>query len=52
MFEWPAVSPDLNPIDNLWVKLLNRIYVEGRKYEDLSELKVAIEEKWDRMEKK
>lgn len=33
--QWPALSPDLNPIENLWGIISNRIYSNGRQYTSL-----------------
>lgn len=48
--EWPAVSPDLNPIENLWGILSKRVYASGRQYETLSQLKTAIQEEWRKID--
>lgn len=50
MLEFAAESPDLNPIENPCLNLMNRIYAGGHKYENLSEVKV--EEKWRIIEEK
>ena len=35
---WPAVSPDLNPIENFWSIIKNDLYKEGKQYCSLDEL--------------
>ena len=44
---WPSLSPDLNPIENLWGDMVRIIYAGGMQYEDLPELRVAILRAWD-----
>ena len=47
---WPqcaGLSPDINPMENLWGKLSNIIYRNGRVLETLKDLKIAITEKLD-----
>jgi len=47
LLEWPALSPDLNPIENLWGILARLVYDNGRRQFDLvEELKAAIRESW------
>ena len=43
---WPALSPDLNPVENLWAYVSRRVYREGRQFEDLDSLKLAVNEAW------
>uniref|UniRef100_A0A8C1IY65 Tc1-like transposase DDE domain-containing protein n=1 Tax=Cyprinus carpio TaxID=7962 RepID=A0A8C1IY65_CYPCA len=47
--EWPALSPDLNPIENLWDQL--SLHVEGHNTapQDLSDLRAALQEEWNAM---
>ena len=45
--DWPANSPDLNPIENIWKLLKDNI----QKHEDfprtVNELKIALREEWE-----
>ena len=40
---WPPNSPDINPIENLWAIIKQRVYVDGRQFSTLSELWKAIQ---------
>jgi transposase len=47
VLEWPARSPDLNPIENAWSQLARIVYDDGRKqYDSLGALKKAIQRAW------
>lgn len=46
LLDWPACSPDLNPIENLWGILARRVYANGRRYTSVNELYVAVCNAW------
>lgn len=48
--EWPAHSPDLNPIENVWGLLARRVYAHGRVFSALHELKSVILDEWHNIE--
>lgn len=47
---WPAYSPDLNPIENLWAILARKVYANGRQFKDIKSLKEAIVQSWGEIE--
>jgi len=47
--DWPANSPDLNPIENLWSVIKRR--VEKRRPKNLNELEQFLHEEWTRIDK-
>lgn len=47
VLEWPARSPDLNPIENVWGCLVREIYKNNKQYDSVTELKVAVSEAWE-----
>ncbi len=47
--DWPARSPDLNPIENLWAILVQEVYKEGRQFDSKEALKTAIITAWDKI---
>lgn len=46
VLDWPAYSPDCNPIENVWGILTRVVYANGKQYSTVSELKEAIEMAW------
>lgn len=46
LLEWPARSPDLNPIENLWGILARLVYKGGRQFRTVRDLEVAVREAW------
>ena len=49
VMDWPAKSPDLNPIENIWGALARMIYADGRQYRTVEALKMAILSCWDKI---
>ena len=45
--EWPSLSPDLNPMENMWAKMVKKMYTGGKQYVNTAELKKAILEAWN-----
>uniref|UniRef100_A0A914DVY9 Tc1-like transposase DDE domain-containing protein n=1 Tax=Acrobeloides nanus TaxID=290746 RepID=A0A914DVY9_9BILA len=43
---WPANSPDLNPIENIWGILVRRIYANNKQYQSTEALQGAIQQAW------
>lgn len=50
VLEWPACSPDINPIENIWGILTRRVFAEYRQYNSVPELKTAIFDAWEGIE--
>lgn len=46
---WPALSPDVNPIENAWGYLTHAVYQDGTQYFSVDDLKQAISRAWDAM---
>lgn len=47
LMSWPAFSPDLNPIENLWAILSRAVYSEGQVYNNINELELSIIKNWN-----
>lgn len=47
VLRWPARSPDLNPIENLWGWMVRRVYADGRQFESAASLRAAIVLAWE-----
>ena len=44
--QWPSRSPDLNPMENLWVVMTQIVYREGRQFNSVNALRKAIIDAW------
>ena len=49
LLPWPARSPDLNPIENMWGVMAQRVYANRRCFSSRDELKAAIARAWNVM---
>ncbi len=46
IIKWPAYSPDLNPIENIWGSLARAVFANGRQFKNKSELKEEVMRQW------
>lgn len=46
VMDWPSLSPDLNPMENVWGHLARKVYANGRQYFSTKDLTTAIEQAW------
>lgn len=46
LLDWPARSPDLNSIENMWGVLVRVMYANGEQYAGLTELAAAAQFAW------
>ncbi|QRW16926.1 DDE superfamily endonuclease [Rhizoctonia solani] len=49
VFEWPANSPDLNPIENLWDQIKRELYSYETPASGMLELWERVQEIWDKV---
>uniref|UniRef100_A0A8R1I7J2 DDE_3 domain-containing protein n=1 Tax=Caenorhabditis japonica TaxID=281687 RepID=A0A8R1I7J2_CAEJA len=47
VLQWPACSPDLDPVEDLWGLLARRVYRHGKQYNNTQDLMVALKDEWD-----
>ncbi|KAG3090444.1 hypothetical protein PI124_g10254 [Phytophthora idaei] len=50
VLNWPARSPDLNPIENVWSMMARYVYANGSQYDNVASLTAAILESWEAIE--
>ena len=46
LMDWPALSPDLNTIENLWGIVARQVYGQGKQYDSKMSLTGAIMKSW------
>ena len=50
VIDWPAISPDLNPMENIWGVLAWDVYAHGHQFLTIQELKQQVEQGWFSLE--
>ena len=50
LMDWPALSPDLNPIENLWGIVARQVYGQGKQYDSKVSLTGAIMKSWSEID--
>ncbi|OAF68367.1 Phenylalanine-4-hydroxylase [Intoshia linei] len=49
IMDWPAVSPDLNPIENIWGIMVRCLYGGNKQYNNINELTKAVMYSWEKI---
>jgi len=47
VLDWPAKSPDLNPIENLWGILARKVYANHHQFSTVEELRTCVLHAWE-----
>lgn len=50
LLDWPSLSPDLNPVENVWGLIVQDVYADGRQFQTVEELRRAIEVAFERLD--
>ncbi|GBL72624.1 Transposable element Tc3 transposase [Araneus ventricosus] len=50
VLEWPLMSPDLNPIENVWGIMSRKGFENGGQFYSVNALKTSIESAWYNLE--
>ena len=48
--DWPARSPDLNPIEHVWAMLKRNVRRQIDPEDDLLQLEAKMKKEWDRLD--
>jgi hypothetical protein len=47
LLDWPAYSPDMNIIENLWGFMARAVYPDGKQYRDVASLETSCRDAWN-----
>ncbi len=50
VMEWPARSPDFNPVENLFGRIVRKVYEGNKQFDTINQLKLAILLAWNEIE--
>ena len=46
VLNWPALSLDFNPIENVWGAFATAVHSSGKQFNSVEQLKMCIEDEW------
>ena len=49
VMDWPAKSPDLNLIENVWGYMARRLYENRRQFSSIADIQACVLQEWDKL---